>query len=247
MLLPILDHMRTWAVIVAAGVSSRCEGAVPKQFRQISGRPLLSWTISRFEAAETIDKIVLVVAEEHLLYTNESVVDPFGFTKVTKLIKGGETRFESVLAGLESLPISTNFVAIHDGARPLVQPSDIDLVVRKAHKEKAAILAAPIADTVKRVHGDYIIATLDRTKLFAAQTPQVFQYDLILESYRKHAGQSESIPTDDAQLIEAVGFKVQTVKPSGLNIKVTTPADLALAELLLERESQSEPANRPGL
>ena len=134
--------MKTIALIVAGGSSVRFGGDVPKQYREAAGRPLLAWTISRFEAAARIDEIVLVVAEEYLLHAGEKVVDPYRFAKVTKVVAGGSDRQESVRKGLESLPISTGWVAIHDGARPLVRPEDIDRVVETAITDRAAMLAA---------------------------------------------------------------------------------------------------------
>lgn len=233
--------MKTCALIVAAGASRRLGGAVPKQFREVCGRPLVSWTISRFEKADSIDEIVLVVAEEHLLYAGEKVVDPFSFRKVTKIVPGGESRRESVLKGLERLPISTKLVAIHDGARPFVSPEDIDAVVALAAKEKAAILAAPATDTVKRAEQGYIFATLARESLFLAQTPQVFGYDMIITAHRELAGKTEGGDdlgfTDDASIVEARGYKIKIVEPRHPNMKVTTADDLRQAALLLTREN----------
>jgi 2-C-methyl-D-erythritol 4-phosphate cytidylyltransferase len=232
--------MKTCALIVAAGASRRLAGAVPKQFRDICGRPLVAWTISRFEKAVSVDEIVLVVPEEHLLYANEKVVNPFGFVKVTKIVPGGESRRESVLKGLERLPISTGLVAIHDGARPFVLPEDIDRVVALAGTEKAAILAIRATDTVKRAEQGYIFATLSRESLFLAQTPQVFGYDMIITAHRELAAKADSGDdlgfTDDASIIEARGFKIRIVEPRHPNMKVTTADDLEVAKLILERE-----------
>jgi len=234
--------MRTHAVIVAAGESVRFGGKVPKQFRTVCGRPLLSWTVSRFEAASRIDQIVVVVAEEHVLYVAERVIDPHGFQKVRSIAIGGATRQESVLKGLEALPKATDFVAIHDGARPLVTPADIDRVVDVATRERAAILAVPVTDTVKRVKEEFVLATLDREALYLAQTPQVFQYDLIVSAHRKAAQMAAVAPiTDDASLIEGLGFKVRTVEPTFPNLKVTTSDDWALVEVLLRKESCDKP------
>lgn len=229
--------MKTIALIVAAGSSQRFGGEVPKQFRTVCGRPLLSWTVEKFERAESIDHIVIVTAEEYLLHTSQKVVDPYNFNKVTKIVKGGETRRESVINGLEALPLSTNFVAIHDGARPLVNPKDIDLVVATAQKERAAILAQQASDTIKRCAEGFILNTIDRRILFQAQTPQVFQYDLILNAHKEALANDDQSPTDDALLIEEKGFKVKIVEPSTPNFKVTTPTDLYLAEKLIEREN----------
>jgi len=227
--------MKVYAVIVAAGQAERFGGAVPKQFREVCGRPLLSWTISRFEEASTIDKIVVVVAEENLLYTNNMVVNPYNFKKVEKVVIGGEKRPQSVLNGLKSLPLSTEIVAVHDGARPLVQPADIDRVVELAGTDKAAMLATPATDTVKRVKDGYVISTVERHALYYAQTPQVFQYDLIMAAHEKYAGDNDV--TDDAMLVEMMGFKVRVVEPRSVNIKVTTPDDLHIVRAFLEREN----------
>ncbi|MBU8934433.1 MAG: 2-C-methyl-D-erythritol 4-phosphate cytidylyltransferase [candidate division Zixibacteria bacterium] len=230
--------MKIGAIIVAAGSSVRFGGDVPKQFRQVCGRPLLSWTISRFQASQRVSQIIVVVAEEHLLFAAEKVVDPFRFDKVTNIVKGGDTRQESVARGLAALPISTEYVAIHDGARPLTSTGDIDRVIDTAVKERAAILAVPVADTVKRAADGYVIATLDRSRLYGAQTPQVFQYDLIIESHQAmETGDCEFSPTDDSELIEARGFKVKLVEPEDINLKVTTRDDLAIVEAILLRDN----------
>ncbi|MEW6412351.1 MAG: 2-C-methyl-D-erythritol 4-phosphate cytidylyltransferase [Candidatus Zixiibacteriota bacterium] len=227
--------MKTAALIVAGGKSERFGGEVPKQFRTLCGRPMLSWCVDSFEKAGSIDNIIVVVAEEYLLYTSEKIIDPYGFHKVTKIVPGGVSRRESVYNGLKALPLSTDFVAIHDGARPLVLAEDINRVVKVAAQERAAILATKAADTVKRVRDSYIISTLERDSLFMAQTPQVFQYDLIVQAHREchEKGGDESI-TDDASLVEKRGFKVKAVEPSAPNFKVTTSDDLVLAEAVLK-------------
>ncbi len=223
--------MKTVALIVAGGRGIRFGGEIPKQFRSIQEKPVLSWTIQQFEKASKVDDIVVVVPEDYLLFTNENVVNPFLFKKVSLIITGGNTRLESVRKGLKALPISTGFVAIHDGARPLVWPHDIDRVIEAAQRERAAILARPITETVKRVESDFIISTLDRSKLFLAETPQVFQYDLISSA---HASASDDKgATDDAYLVELLGFKVRTVVPERINLKITTEEDLAIAKILL--------------
>lgn len=226
--------MKTVALIVAAGQSTRCEGEVPKQFRMLCGRPLLSWTISRFESAASIDSVVVVVAEDYLMFAGESVVDPYGFNKVLKVVSGGDSRQESVLKGLQALPSTTQWVAIHDGARPLVSPVDIDRVVSAAQQSGAAMLAAPLSDTVKRVDDGVIVATLDRHVLYGAQTPQVFHYDMILGAHVGARGGTAA--TDDALLAESLGVPVHVIEPSGPNLKVTTAVDLLLAEAILRSE-----------
>ncbi|MCX6825702.1 MAG: 2-C-methyl-D-erythritol 4-phosphate cytidylyltransferase [candidate division Zixibacteria bacterium] len=224
--------MKTVALIVAGGRGVRFGGDIPKQFRNILDRPLLSWTILQFEKAEKVDDIVVVVPEDFLLYTNEKVINPFQFKKVSQVVVGGASRSESVMCGLKILPPATAYIAIHDGARPLVYHKDIDRVIAMAHRERAAILARPIADTVKRVESDYVLSTLDRTKLYLAETPQVFRYDLIMTAYNKLS--SGATVTDDACFVEQQGYKIRTVIPERINIKVTTEDDLILAKHLLK-------------
>jgi 2-C-methyl-D-erythritol 4-phosphate cytidylyltransferase len=228
--------MKTYALIVAGGSGQRFGGEIPKQYQLVAGKPVMSWTISRFEAATTIDEIVIVVAEDYLLYVNNQVVNPYDFKKVVKIVPGGETRMESVMKGLESLPISTSFVAVHDAVRPLVKSSDIDLVVLEARNNRAAILGRPISDTVKRAKDGMIMATVDRKNLFLAETPQVFQYDLLKEAYLK--GKEKGIEaTDDASLVESLGFMVKLIPSSAPNPKLTTKDDLEYITMKLEGEA----------
>lgn len=222
--------MNASAIIVAAGHSKRFGGDRPKQFELLAGRPMLAWTIQQFQIAQSIDQIVLVVPHEWLAFVGESIVAPFGLHKVRAIISGGETRRESVRAGLESLNRTSHTVAIHDGARPLVRPTDIDAVVEIAVRSGAAMLATPVADTIKRVESGFVRSTVDRSGLFAAQTPQVFSYELILEAHRSTLGSDD--PPDDACLIEQ-SYPVQVVIPAGPNPKVTTTADFALMERYL--------------
>ena len=155
---------------------------------------------------------------------------------------GGQTRRESVLKGLKALPISTEYVAIHDGARPLVSPADIDRAVEVAVSEKATMLAARATDTVKRAREGYVLSTLERDSLYLAQTPQVFQYDLIMAAHKEAADSDNANRfTDDAAMVEARGFKVKIVEPTNPNIKVTTHDDLILVEAMLTKELDEKP------
>jgi len=225
--------MSVYAVIVAGGNSVRFGGDLPKQFKEICGRPMLTWTVEKFQMADSIDNIIIVAPEDSLVYVSENIIDPYDFDKVTKIVAGGKTRQESVYNGLQALPISTEFVAIHDGARPLVKTEDINRVIDVAERDNSAILAIPVADTLKRVVDSYIITTINREQLFCAQTPQVFQYDLIIEAHKDLAKNADNSLTDDAQLIESRGFKVKIVEPTGLNLKITNQQDMEIAEAIL--------------
>jgi 2-C-methyl-D-erythritol 4-phosphate cytidylyltransferase len=225
--------MKTTALIVAAGSSVRFGGSIPKQFVAVAGRPLLAWTLERFENARSIDDIVMVVAEDRLLNLSDEIMAGSRPTKVVKVIAGGATRQESVLRGLESLSESTRLVAIHDGARPLTSPLDIDAVVQAAAVEKAAILASRVPDTVKKVADGYVMSTLNRNDFWLAQTPQVFERELILAVHRRAAREGIDA-TDDATLVEAAGYKVRVVESTSPNMKVTTRDDLRIVEALLK-------------
>ncbi len=220
---------------MAGGSGERFGGDIPKQYQWVAGRPVMSWTIGRFEAATTIDQIVIVAAEDYLLHVNNTVVEPYGFSKVLKIVPGGATRTESVRQGLEAMPAAISYVAIHDAVRPLVSAGDIDAVVREAQTHRAAVLGRPVAETVKRAREGIVLATLDRANLFIAETPQAFQYDLILEAYRK--GMESGVnATDDAALVEMLGFMVRLVESSGPNPKLTTGADMEFVKMILEGE-----------
>ncbi len=225
--------MKTSALIVAAGSSVRFGGALPKQFRTLAGKPLLVWAIQRFEEAASIDDITLVVAKDQIQYTQEKVLAPYDFKKVIGVMAGGATRQESVLRGLESFSTSTRLIAIHDGARPLVSPVDIDAVVKEAATHKAAILATRVIETVKRVKDGYILSTQDRNDLWTAQTPQVFEYSLIVAAHRRAAVAGQDA-TDDAALVETAGYKVCVVEATAPNLKITNREDMKLAEALLK-------------
>ena len=175
-------------------------------------------------------------AEDFLLHVNNQVVNPYGFEKVVKIVPGGATRTESVYKGLESLGASTSFVAIHDAVRPLVKTSDIDLVVLEARNCRAAILGRPVAETIKRARDGMILATVDRQNLFVAETPQAFQYDLLKEAYRKGMAAGKPM-TDDAAMVEALGFQVKLVNSTGPNPKLTTKDDSDFIKMMLEKES----------
>ena len=227
--------MKNYAIITAAGKGTRLPGAVAKQFRPIGSKPLLAWTIDKFEQCPSIDVIHLVVAGEDLNYTHESVVDRFKFTKVERIVAGGKTRFDSILCGLRSIPETANLVYIHDGVRPLVSIAEIEAVGKEAETYDAAILAIRQTETLKRIEAGFVIATLDRDKIWAAQTPQVFKYEAIISAYIQ-ALESKRDFTDDSSVCEAFGISVRIVEGSTANIKVTTPEDLDLARKLLTME-----------
>lgn len=229
--------MSNWAIIVAAGESTRFGGQVSKQFTEIAGYPTIWWTVKRFHDTACIDQILVVARSRDIGVFSKLLMEDAPFDKVASVTAGGGTRQQSVLNGLEFLGDDCGLVAIHDGARPLVSSKDIERVFERAAGSGAAILGTPVTDTIKRVSDEYIVATLDRTRLFSAQTPQVFEYQLILDCHHK-AKQDELAVTDDASVVEACGYTVAMVEATGPNHKITTLNDLPVVRSILEKELQ---------
>jgi 2-C-methyl-D-erythritol 4-phosphate cytidylyltransferase len=215
------------AVIVAAGTGARMAGA-DKLFTEIAGRPLLAYAIAAFQECGSIDRIVVVMAPLNLKRGRE-LVERCGFSKAAALVKGGERRQDSVRAGLEALG-ACDYVAVHDGARPLVTPELIERGLEIARENGAAVPAVPLADTVKEAGADGIVVrTLDRSRMWAVQTPQVFRYDLLLRGHREVTVDV----TDDAAMVESLGEPVRLFEGDRRNVKVTTAEDLELVGSLL--------------
>jgi 2-C-methyl-D-erythritol 4-phosphate cytidylyltransferase len=216
------------AVIVAAGGGSRMRG-LDKLFTEVSGKPLLAHAMAPFQADEACGRIVLVVSEENLALGQELVRD-HAFSKVAAVVPGGERRQDSVRLGVEALG-ECDYVAIHDGARPLVDARLIARGLEAMRETGAAVPAVPLADTVKEVGRDaLVVRTVDRTRLWAVQTPQFFRCDLLLRAHGEHP----DAVTDDAALLEAMGLPVKIFPGDKRNIKVTTPEDLELVRALLQ-------------
>lgn len=219
------------AVIVAAGSATRMQG-VDKIMADLGGEPLILHTLRAFQQSDDIQEIVLVTREELQEPLSQLCVEK-KLSKVTKICKGGDTRAASVQAGLDQISSQCGFVAIHDGARPLVPQSVIHDAVCKAAKFNAAAPAVPVKDTIKVVHGGIVESTPDRSALYAVQTPQVFALDLYRAALDKALSAKEEL-TDDCAAAEKFGLNVVITPGSDDNIKVTTPTDLRLAEALLQ-------------
>ena len=225
---------RNLAVIVASGLGVRMNAELPKQFMDLAGKPLLYWTLSCFERCRMIDEIILVVPEEYLAYSSQAIVDKFDFRKIHKITTGGQTRQESVLAGLTACPRATDNVAIHDGVRPFVRDTLIDILFESVTSKQAVIPAVKVKETIKIVDKQMLAKTLPRENIYLAQTPQVFYYPAIFEIHKK-AAEQEYEATDDAMLAEQYGLDVKVIEGHYDNIKITTPEDLVLAGEILKR------------
>ena len=217
------------AVIVAAGTASRM-GGIDKVMAQLRGEPMIVRTVRTFQECDAISEIVIVTREDLILpITNLCREMP----KVKAVVRGGKSRQESVGLGLNALSSKVKLAAVHDGARPLITWQVIDRVVRAAHSYGAAAPAIPVKDTIKVVEGRVVKNTPDRSTLFAVQTPQAFDFD-ILRGALKKAEQDGAAVTDDCSAVELMGMSVKIVEGDERNIKVTTPMDLKIAEMLLE-------------
>jgi 2-C-methyl-D-erythritol 4-phosphate cytidylyltransferase len=220
------------AIIVAAGQGSRMGGDCPKQFLELAGVPVIIHTLSAFEQCDEIDEIVIVLsASESANFL--SLASKHGLRKVAKIVGGGSTRADSVRRGLDAIRSATaEIVAVHDGVRPLITAAEISKVVNAAREHGAALLAAPVTDTIKQVDGEKIVRTLERSSLRRALTPQCFQYQLLKRAFEE-ADVNDPTHTDESVLVERLGIEVMMVEGSSRNIKITTREDLALAELLI--------------
>lgn len=222
------------AIIVAAGSGTRFGTERPKQFLEIHGKPLLIHTLERFENCTAIDEIVLVLSAAEI-ENFQATAKKFNFKKLKKIVAGGKTRAESVFNGLLAIEDETvEIVAVHDGARPFVSCAEITATVEKTKETGAACLVGLVTDTIKEVAGGEIVGTIERTKLRRAQTPQAFRFEILQKAFAG-ADLSEAA-TDECFLVEQTGQRIATVEGSAKNIKITTPEDWQLAEILLKEE-----------
>ncbi len=221
------------AIVVAAGKGIRMGGTEPKQFLELRGVPIIVHTLRRFEQCETINQVVLVLPADALAGF-QSLAKKFSLRKISRVVAGGATRAQSVLSGLQAID-AAEVVAVHDGVRPFVTSAEIDRVVETARTSGAAVLVAPVTDTIKEVSEHSIAQTLPRVSLRRALTPQCFRYEILKLAYERLSEiEIEGTEvTDDSFLVERLGVKPIAVEGSGQNIKITGPEDLALAEAIL--------------
>lgn len=220
------------AIIAAAGAGTRMASDRPKQFLLLAGTPVIFHTLKVFEQCDSIHEVIVVLpAEESAGFL--SMAGKIGLRKVARVVPGGATRAESVKRGLMSIRSATaEIVAVHDGVRPFVTVEEISNTVAAAHADGAAILVAPVTDTIKQVSDRSVIKTLDRGGLGRALTPQCFRYELLREAYQRADVNDPSL-TDESALVEQLGHRVSVVEGSARNIKITTAEDLLIAEALL--------------
>lgn len=203
-----------------------------KLFLMLGDMPVLAHTLRAFERAESVDEIIIAAREEDILLIWD-MISEFQIGKVSKIINGGTNRTESVYAALREVSDDTKLIAVHDGARPLIEPKLIDFAIAEATKHGAVTLGAKVKDTIKRVGANGVIdETLERDSLYHIQTPQVFRTNIILEAYETAINRGLDY-TDDCGSVETLGIAVHIIEGDYKNIKITTAEDLIIAEGLL--------------
>ena len=225
-------------IIPAAGFGTRMESDLPKQFLELAGEPILVRTLRVFLEHPLTRTVVVALPAEHLESGKKQILSCFdeGLQQQLLFTPGGHTRQKSVRKGLDALPAAIENVLVHDGARPMVTGEVIDRCIAGIQAHGAVIAAVPVKDTLKEVHGSSITGTVDRSRLWQAQTPQAMQRKLLDRAY-KHAEETGFIGTDEASLLEHAGIAVSVVTGSETNIKITRPDDLAIASGLLRTGS----------
>jgi 2-C-methyl-D-erythritol 4-phosphate cytidylyltransferase len=222
------------AIIVAAGSSERM--GFDKLFALVSGKPVIAHTIAAFENTKCVDEIILVGRPDGLGELRKLINQP---SKVKQIVAGGAERSDSVRAGLEHVDPKSDYVAVHDAARPMITPEKIARVLEAAQASSAASLAEPINDTLKRADSDLAVKeSVDRSGIYGMQTPQVFEKKLLEEAYELVAKKRISV-TDEVSAVELLGHKIVLVPNYDFNFKVTYPRDLPLAEFVLKQRANA--------
>lgn len=231
--------MHVTAIVPAAGSGVRFGGVVPKQYLPLAGRPLLAWALKALAASGRVDCTILAVAAGQEARCRAEILEPNGL-RVDHVVAGGADRQASVYAGLSKAPAGTDVILVHDGARPLVTVETIRAAVEAAASDGAAVVGAPVTDTIKAADAECrVTETLPRGRLWAAQTPQVFRAAWLREAHER-ALRDGFRGTDDSVLVERLGYKVRLVAGSPDNLKITTTADLAQAEQILRGRTTNE-------
>lgn len=223
------------AIVLAAGQGKRMGTKVQKQYLEISGKPVLFYSLDVFQKSDIIDDIILVVGENQEDYCQKEIVEKFHITKVRKIVVGGSERYYSVWNGLQAIS-EDGYVFIHDGARPFVTEQILLRAYDAVQEEKACVVGMPVKDTIKIADdNNYAKETPNRNYVWMVQTPQVFETSLVKKAYSLLVEQEIIKVTDDAMVVEEMlNMNVKLVEGSYENIKITTPEDLKIAEIFVE-------------
>ena len=226
--------MRAVAIIPAAGTGTRMKSPSPKQFLSLEGSPIIIHTLRKFARCKLIQKIIVPLRKADMAQF-QSLLETEGLATIVQTVAGGLHRQDSVYNGFKEIEDESTVVVIHDAVRPFVDVESLEAVIREASHKGSAILAIPCVDTVKQIERNLVVATLPRDKIVLVQTPQAFRYCLLREAFEK-AQTDHFYATDESCLVERLGYEVFVLRGSEQNIKITKPADLPVAELLMQRE-----------
>jgi len=226
--------MSVTAIVPAAGLGRRVGGNIPKQFRLLSGMPILTRTLLNLTTSGLIDRLIVVVPPGTEDWCQKEIIASYSLPSIIEIVPGGAERQESVFLGLQRAPAGTELVVIHDAVRPFVSSDLLRRTTEAARKFRAAVAAVPAVETVKVVESGFIRKTPSRDSIWIAQTPQTFERDLIEEGVRRAVADGVH-GTDDAMLVERLGVRVRVVLSYPENIKITTMEDLERAEQILSR------------
>jgi 2-C-methyl-D-erythritol 4-phosphate cytidylyltransferase len=227
----VTDSLLNIAIIPAAGIGSRMHADRAKQMLELDGVPVLVHTLRRFEACDSINQVILVL-QPSLTSEVLALISRYNLKKITRVVGGGAERQDSVFRGLQVINAETaGVIVVHDAVRPFVRPAEISHVIERAQSKGAALMALAATDTIKQVKSGRVQRTLDRRRIYHAQTPQAFRFAIIKEAYER-AYADGFTATDDSQLVERLRHHVSVVEGSAVNIKITRPFDLRLAEAI---------------
>lgn len=228
--------MKTTAIVLAAGSGKRMNTKVHKQYLLLKEKPVLYYSLKAFEDSR-IDDIILVVGAGEIEFCRQEIVERYGFKKVRAIVEGGKERYHSVYEGLKAAG-ETDYVLIHDGARPFVSQPIIERTLEAVFEYKACVVGMPVKDTIKIVDEDtFAKETPNRSTVWMVQTPQAFSYSLIYDAYTRMLADEDAAITDDAMVVERMtDYKVKLIEGSYQNIKITTPEDLDVAEKFFEKK-----------
>lgn len=224
------------AIVLAGGRGRRMESDVQKQYMELLGRPLIYYSLAAFEKS-AVDRIILVTGAGEEDYCRKEIVEAYGFQKVAAIVPGGRERYHSVYEGLKAAE-GCDYVLIHDGARPCVTDDIIRAAIDGAVENQACVIGMPVKDTIKLAdEEEFAQTTPDRSRLWMIQTPQAFSYELVMDAYIRlfQSEKNQQGITDDAMVVETMtSHKVRLIRGSYKNMKVTTPEDMAIAEIFLK-------------
>ncbi len=231
--------MKYTAIVLSGGKGSRMNSEIHKQYLLLQGKPVITYALEAFENSP-VDEIVLVTGAGEEEYCRKMIVEEYHLKKVVKIVPGGKERYDSVYAGLKAAE-GSDYVLIHDGARPFVTDEIIRRAMEEVQKSRACVVGMPVKDTIKLVDSDaHVTDTPERKNVWMVQTPQVFEYPLIRKAYENLLQQEHITATDDAMAVEQMShIPIKMLEGSYANIKITTPEDMVIAEALLQADANN--------